>query len=277
MLLGTLFFSVMSVFAKLAGERLPTMELVLARVIVTLIMSWWVIKRIGIDPWGNNKKLLLLRGFAGFMGLSCYFYAIAHLPLADATVIQFCNPMLAALIAVFALKEQLRMVDVLAAVCSMAGVVLVAQPTFLFASGAPLDQVAVGVGIVGAIFSAIAYVVIRRLGSTEHHMVVVFYFPLVTGPASLPVLAFEGLVLPQGFEWLLLLGIGVAAQLGQIQITQGFKLETAGRASSVTYLQIVLAYTWGVLLFGEYPNAISILGALLILVGVFSVTRRAHS
>jgi drug/metabolite transporter (DMT)-like permease len=277
MLLGTLFFSVMSVFAKLAGERLPTMELVLARVIVTLIMSWWVIKRIGIYPWGNDKKLLLLRGFAGFMGLSCYFYAIAHLPLADATVIQFCNPMLAALIAVFALKEQLRMVDVIAAVCSMAGVVLVAQPTFLFARGAPLDQVAVGIGLVGAIFSAIAYVVIRRLGSTEHHMVVVFYFPLVTGPAALPILAIEGLVLPQGFEWLLLIGIGVAAQLGQIQITQGFKLETAGRASSVTYLQIVLAYTWGVLLFGEYPNAISILGALLVLIGVFSVTRRAQS
>ena len=123
-------------------------------------------------------------------------------------------------------------------------------------------QVAVAIGVVGAIFSAIAYVVIRRLGSTEHHMVVVFYFPLVTGPASLPILAVEGLVLPQGFEWLLLLGIGVAAQLGQIEITKGFKLETAGRASSVTYLQIVLAYTWGVLLFGEYPNAISILGAL---------------
>ena len=277
MLLGTLFFSVMSVLAKLAGERLPTMELVLARVIVTLIMSWWVIKRNGIYPWGNNKKLLLLRGFAGFMGLSCYFYAIAHLPLADATVIQFCNPMLAALIAVFALKEQLRMLDVIAAVCSMAGVVLVAQPTFLFARGTPLDQVAVGIGLVGAIFSAIAYVVIRRLGSTEHHMVVVFYFPLVTGPAALPILAIEGLVLPQGFEWLLLIGIGVAAQLGQIQITQGFKLETAGRASSVTYLQIVLAYTWGVLLFGEYPNAISILGAFLVLIGVFSVTRRAHS
>ena len=59
MLLGTLFFSLMSVFAKLAGERLPTMELVLARVVVTLIMSWWVIRRIGIYPWGNNKKLLL--------------------------------------------------------------------------------------------------------------------------------------------------------------------------------------------------------------------------
>ena len=277
MLVGTLFFSAMSVFAKVGSERLPTMELVLARVVVSLIMSWWAIRRIGIYPWGNNKRLLVLRGFAGFMGLSCYFYAIAHLPLADATVIQFCNPMLAALIAVFALKEQLRPLDVVATVCSMAGVVLVAQPTFLFASGAPLDQVAVAVGVVGAIFSAVAYVVIRRLGSTEHHMVVVLYFPLITGPASLPILAVEGLVLPHGFEWLLLLGIGVAAQLGQIEITKGFKLETAGRASSVTYLQIVLAYTWGVLLFGEYPNAISILGALLVVVGVFGVTRRPHS
>jgi drug/metabolite transporter (DMT)-like permease len=80
--------------------------------------------------------------------------------------------------------------------------------------------------------------------------------------------------MPHGVEWLYLLGIGVAAQLGQIQITQGFKLETAGRASSVTYLQIVLAYTWGILLFGEYPNALSVLGAVLVVLGVLSLTRR---
>ncbi len=275
MLLGTLFFSAMSVFAKLAGERLPTMELVLARVVVTLVMSWWALRSLGIDPWGNDKRLLLMRGFAGFMGLSCYFYAINHLPLADATVIQFCNPMLAALIAVFALGESLRGADILATVLSMVGVVLVAQPTFLFTSGAPLDPVAVVIGVLGAIFSAVAYVVIRRLGATEHHMVVVFYFPLVCGPASLPLLAVEGVVLPQGIEWLFLLGIGVAAQLGQIEITKGFKLETAGRASAVTYLQIVLAYTWGILLFGEYPNTVSIVGAILVVLGVFSVTRRA--
>ncbi|MFW2386826.1 MAG: DMT family transporter [Polyangiales bacterium] len=277
MLTGTLFFSAMSVFAKLAGERLPTMELVLARVLVTLVMSWWVIRRLDINPWGNNKRLLLMRGFAGFMGLSCYFYAINHLPLADATVIQFCNPMLAALIAVFALKESIRGLDVVATLFSMAGVVLVAQPSFIFAAGEPLDPLAVIIGIVGAIFSAVAYVVIRRLGATEHHMVVVLYFPLVTGPAALPLLALEGIVMPEGVEWLLLLGIGVAAQLGQIEITKGFKLETAGRASSVTYLQIVLAYTWGVLFFGEYPNSLSILGAILVVLGVFSVTRRPQS
>ncbi len=274
MLLGTLFFSLMTVFAKLGSQRLPTMELVLARVIVTLVMSWWAIRRLGIHPWGNDKKLLLLRGFAGFMGLSCYFYAIDHLPLADATVIQFCNPMIAALIAVFVLHEPLRGASVISTILSIAGVILVAQPTFLFARGIALDPVAVAVGFIGAVFSAVAYVVIRRLGSTEHYMVVVFYFPLVTGPASLPVLALEGFVLPQGVEWLYLLGIGVAAQLGQIEITQGFKLETAGRASGVTYLQIVLAYTWGILLFHEYPNALSVLGAILVVLGVLTLTWR---
>lgn len=277
MLMGTLFFSVMSVCAKIAGQRLPTMELVLARVVVTLVMSWWVIRSLGIYPWGHDKRLLLTRGFAGFMGLSCYFYAITHLPLADATVIQFCNPMLAALIAMFALHEPLRWIEVVATVCSMMGVVLVAQPTFLFAQGVALDPIAVAIGFTGAVFSAIAYVVIRRLGASEHHMVVVFYFPLVTGPASLPILALEGAVLPQGVEWLLLLGIGIAAQLGQIEITKGLRLETASRASSVTYLQIVLAYTWGILLFGEYPNALSLLGALLVVVGVFAVTRPVTS
>ena len=274
MLMGTLFFSAMSVFAKLAGARLPTMELVIARVLITMVMCIWAFQSLNISPWGNNKKLLLMRGFAGFMGLSCYFYAINHLPLADATVIQFCNPMLAALIASFTLKEPLRGAEIVATVLSMTGVVLVAQPTFLFAEGAALDPVAVTIGLVGAIFSAVAYVVIRRLGATDHHMVVVFYFPLVTGPLSLPLLAIEGVVMPQGIEWLYLLGIGVSAQLGQIQITQGFKLETAGRASSVTYLQIVLAYTWGILLFGEFPNALSVVGAVLVVLGVFSVTRR---
>lgn len=274
MVVGSLFFSMMSVFAKLAGERLPTMELVLARVVVTLAMSWWALKSLGIDPWGNNKRLLVWRGLAGFGGLSCYFFAVTHLPLADATVIQFCNPMIAALIAVFALREPLRLIDLVATALSMVGVVLVAQPTFLFTTGAALDPLAVVVGVFGAIFSAISYVVIRRLGATEHHLVVVFYFPLIAGPASLPVLAVEGLVMPTAWEWLLLLGIGVTAQLGQIEITKGYKLETAGRASSMTYLQIVLAYTWGVLIFSEYPNALSVIGAVLVVLGVLSVARR---
>lgn len=276
MLAATLFFSAMSVFAKIAGQHLPTMELVLARVVVTFVMSWWVLRAMSISPWGNNRRLLFARGVCGFMGLSCYFYALSHLPIADATVIQFCNPVLTAIIAAAVLRERLSGLDLFAAVCAMTGVVLVAQPTFLFPTGESLDLVAVGVATVGTVFSALAYVIIRRLGETEDPMVVVFYFPLVTGPASLPILAVEGLVMPTPSEWLLLLGIGVCAQFGQIQMTKGFKLEPAARASAVTYLQIVLAYTWGILFFSEIPNRLSLLGAGLVLAGVIGVARQRH-
>ncbi|MEM7135566.1 MAG: DMT family transporter [Myxococcota bacterium] len=277
MVVGSLFFSVMSVFAKVAGEHLPTMELVLARVVVTFLMSAWALWNLGINPWGNNRRLLLARGFVGFAGLSCYFYSITHLPLADATVIQFSNPMIAAVVAAIALRERLRPSDGFALLLCMLGVVLVAQPAFIFGAGESLDPTAVVVGVLGAIFSGISYVIIRRLGATEHHLVVVFYFPLITGPASIPVLALEGLVPPTPIEWLLLLGIGITAQLGQIEITKGYKLETAGRASSVTYLQIILAYGWGVLLFGEYPNALSVIGAVLVAAGILSVARSGRS
>ena len=276
MIVATLFFSAMSVFAKFAGQRLPTMELVLARIVVTFAMSVWAIRAIGIGYLGNNRRLLLARGVCGFMGLSCYFYAITHLPLADATVIQFCNPMLTAVLAAIVLKEKLSAIDIVGTVSSLAGVVLVAQPTFLFGSATSLDPVAVTAGVVGALFSALAYVIIRRLGKTEHHLTIVFYFPLIAGPLSVPLLAAEGLVMPRGWEWLLLLGIGVAAQLGQIFMTQGFKLETAGRASAVTYLQIVLAYAWGVLFFGEFPNTLSVVGAVLVVMSVLSVARRRY-
>ncbi|MEZ4287145.1 MAG: DMT family transporter [Polyangiales bacterium] len=274
MVVATLFFSAMSVCAKFAGARLPTMELVLARVVVTFVMSVVAIRQLKISPWGNRRGLLIVRGLCGFMGLSCFFYSIGHLPLADATVIQFCNPMLTAVIASFALRERLRPLDILGTMLSVAGVVLVAQPSFLFDESVALDPLAVTIGFCGAVFSALSYVVIRKLGETENPYVVVFYFPLVTGPASLPLLAAQGVVMPEGVEWLFLLGIGVAAQLGQIEMTQGFRTETAGRASAVTYLQIVLAFIWGMVFFGEYPDIYSIVGAILVVFSVFSVAAR---
>lgn len=274
MVLSTLFFSTMSVFAKVAGQRLPLGEVVLARVLVALVLCWWALRGLGISPWGKNRPLLIARGLFGFGALCCYFYGLAHLPLADATVIQFTNPMFTALLAALVLREGLSVGDVVATLVAIAGVVLIAQPSFLFAQGASLDPFAVSVAFVGAVLSACAYVVIRRLAETEHHLVVVMYFPLVAGPASIPLLAAGDLVMPAGVEWLLLLGVGVMAQLGQVQMTKGYKLESARYASAITYLQIVWAYCWGMFLFSEIPNRLSLLGAALVVSSVIGVMRR---
>ena len=92
MVLSALAFSLMTVFVKLAGERLPSQEIVVARAALSLALSWSLLRRAGISPWGNERRALWLRGLLGFAGLSCVFAAVTHLPLAEATVLQYLHP-----------------------------------------------------------------------------------------------------------------------------------------------------------------------------------------
>src|SRR5512144_311375 len=81
-------FSGMALFVKIASARLPIGEIVFARAVVTLVLSYVMVRRAGLSPWGTARAGLVLRGLLGFGGLTCYYLAIAHLPLADATTIQ---------------------------------------------------------------------------------------------------------------------------------------------------------------------------------------------
>jgi drug/metabolite transporter (DMT)-like permease len=272
---GALAFSVMSLLVKVAGQRLPSQEVVMVRAIVTLVLSAWGVHHARVAWWGSRDKrgLLILRGVVGFTALSCFYHSIVHLPLADATVIQYTNPVFAGLLAVPFLGERLRRREVASVLVSMAGVALVMRPSFLFGEGAALDPVTVGIGLVGAMCSATAYVTVRKLGATEHPTVIVFYFALISVIASVPT-ALPGAVWPTGKEWLVMLGIGVSTQLGQMYITNGLRMERAGRATATGYLQIVFAALWGILFFAELPDWGTFLGAALIIASTLALARR---
>ena len=262
---GAFFFSVMSLLVKVAGQRLPSQEVVFARAVISLGLSWVALRRAGTSPWGTRRRTLLLRGVLGFLALSCFYYAVVHLPLADATVIQYTNPVWTGLIAAVVLGEGLRRREVACAAASLAGVVLMTRPSFLFGGGATaLDPLATAVALAGAVLSAAAYVTVRALGRTEASMVIVFWFALVSTVGSLPATLATALW-PTPWEWLLLLGVGVSTQLGQVYITRGLKRERAGRAMTVGYLQIVFAAAWGALFFAEVPGPWSVAGALLVI------------
>lgn len=268
------FFSTMGFVTKLLGQRVPAMEIVFARILVTFVLSFLALRRARVSPLGNDFRLLLARGVAGFTALSCYFFAVTRLPLADATVIQFTNPLLTAVLAALVLGERLDGRVAFGALLCALGIVLVARPSFLFGTGTHLPPVHVAVALTGAFFSAVAYVVIRRIGATEHPAAVVFSFPLVGLPLSLPFAFVGSWVVPSPRELVLLLAVGVLAQLGQVELTKGLRLEPAGRATSVTYVQIVLAYVWGLAFLGESPEASSLAGAFLVVSGTLVVALR---
>jgi len=269
---GAFWFSVMSLLVKAAGARLPTIEVVLVRAVVTLVLSVALLRRARVPPWGTRRRRLALRGLLGFGGLVCFYYGLTHLPIADATVLQYTNPVFTALLAAVALKERLTRRELAATLASFAGVVLVARPFGLGGATTALPLVPVLVALLGATFSAAAYVTVRSMGRAEHPLVVVFYFPLVSVPLALPAVI-PVWVWPTPVEWALLVAVGVATQIAQVYLTRGLQLEPAGRATAVAYLQVLFAALWGVLFFGEVPGPWTLAGALLVVAGTLALAR----
>jgi drug/metabolite transporter (DMT)-like permease len=267
MALGALFFSVMGLLVKLAGERIPGQEIVFVRAILNLIFTVLLVRRAGVSLWGSNRPLLLARGFFGYVALSCFFFVLPRLPLADGIILMNTYPLFTALIAVPILGEAIGRRESAALGAGILGVMLMSRPSWLFGeSPSQLDMLPVGIAVGGAVAAAVAYVLVRKLRSTEHPLTVVFYFPLVAAPASLPAVIAIG-VWPTAIEWFWLLGIGVASQIAQVFITKGLHSERAGRASSVTYLQFVFALAWGWIFFQEFPDGWRFLGAATIIGG----------
>ena len=266
-------FSAMAALAKVAGRSVPLFEIVLARSVVMAVLSGAVLVRSGTSFRGVDPGLLAVRGLLGFGALTCFYYAVVHLPLADATVIHFMNPVFTALVAAVVLGEHLGVLETLLVVGSMAGVVLVARPSFLFGGAGALDPFAVGVALAGALLAAGAYVTVRRLRG-EAPMLIVFWFSAVSTVLALPFVL-RNPVLPSPTVLLVLLGVGLTTHVGQVLITYGFRLERAGRASPIGYLQSVFAAGWGWLLFREVPDLWTGVGAAVI-VGCTMVLVRLH-
>jgi drug/metabolite transporter (DMT)-like permease len=117
---------------------------------------------------------------------------------------------------------------------------------------------------------------VRSLGNSEHPLVIVFYFPLVALPLSLPALLLQP-VMPSARELLWLLGVGLFTQLGQLGLTRALTALPAAQATAISYVQVLLAGLWGWLIFGESSDASTIAGGLLVLAAtLISLSRPAQ-
>ena len=274
MLASALAFSLMGVCVKQVGSRIPAAEVVLARAIVSVALSWWLLQRAGVEPWGDRKGLLILRGAIGTAALLCVYAALALLPLASATVLQYLYPTITALLAWLMLGEPIGKRVMLAMALGWSGVLLVAQPASLLTSATGLPPLAVLIALGGALFTSLAYVSVRSLGTSEHPLVIVFYFPLVALPLSLPLVALHP-VMPTPTELLWLIGVGVFTQLGQVYLTRGLTALPAAQATAISYVQVAFAGLWGWLVFGESIDGWTVAGAALVLAATLvSLSRR---
>ena len=263
----------MSLLAKLAGARIPTMEVVFVRSIMMTASTLVLLKWKGISPAGKDKRTLFLRAVVGVAALSLFYFALPRIPLGDATALFYMTPIWTALIASVVLKERTARLVFLGMGISLLGVVMIARPTFLFGSGiSELDTIAVLAAVGASMLSGFVYVLVRKLRVSDAPLVIIFWLSWVGIVGTMPFLAL-GWVWPTTVEWLYLIGVGITTLIAQIFLTLGLHMEAAGRAMSIGYLQVVFAFIWGAMVFGTIPDLWSLLGAAVIVGSVLLIAR----
>ncbi|ASJ40787.1 DMT family transporter [Vibrio vulnificus] len=267
MILSALGFALMSASVKYVSVHgIPLFEIVAARALVSLIISYLDVKRKGISVWGNNKRWLFARGAVGTLALMCVYYAVTALPLAEATILQYVHPVFTALLAVLFLKERVQPATLACIVLCLLGVFTMVYPSFDASGVGELPMLSVGIALLGAFGSSIAYVIVRKLSRTEDSSVIIFYFPLVALPVSAMLIG-DDFVVPDVALILVLILVGIFTQIGQFGLTKAMQTQTAGNASAYSYVQIVFSALLGVVLFNEVPSIWTLLGGSLIVTG----------
>ena len=294
---AALSFSLMSVCVKQLHGRLPVAEVVLGRALVSVLLSGWLVRRAGLNPWGQRRALLAWRGVLGTLALFCVYQGLMLLPLASATLLQYLYPSVTTVLAWWCLGERPGGHIGLAMLMGWLGVLVMVHPFaghnvpgqdaaahgmaghglagfgLIQAAGANLPIQGVLWAVAGAMLTAAAYVSVRILGRSEHPQVIVLWFPLMSIPLSLP-LVLAAPVRPTGWELAWLLGVGLFTQLGQIGLTRGLVELPAARATSIGYAQVVFAALLGWLVFAERLNGPTMAGAGLILASVLLSQRQ---
>lgn len=260
MLIAGFVFALMNVFVKLLPNINPV-EIVFFRSLVSFVMSLVMLRLYKIPPLGKNTILLVARGAVGAVALVMYFTTLQLMPLASAVTIQFLSPIFTSILGVFIVREKVLSKQWLFYAVAFFGVMVIQG----FDPRVPF-WVAV-LGLVSAIFSGLAYNIIRRLNNLEHPLVIVFYFPLVTIPLTAIYLLFNWDV-PDGYDLLVLLMIGILTQIAQLYMTKAYQSDELSKVASLKYLGIVYALGFGFVFFEETYQWPSLAGIGLVLAGV---------
>ena len=251
----------MNLFVRLSGD-IPSMQKCFFRNFVAVFFAMGVlIKNKSSFRWKKgNLKFLLLRSITGSFGIVCNFYAIDHIALADASILNKMSPFFVIIFSFIFLRERLTLLQGSAVLIAFVGTLFILKPSFqnieLFPSA---------VGLMGGMCAGFAYTMVRILGKREENRsLIVFFFSAFSCIVMLPYLIFDF----HPMEWwqlLMLLGAGLSATGGQFSITAAYCHAPAREISVYDYSQIIFATLLGFIFLGEIPDIYSFIGYIVII------------
>jgi drug/metabolite transporter (DMT)-like permease len=254
------FFALMNVFVRLSGD-LPTVQKSFFRNFVAFFFALVILMR-SKEEYSigkGNLKYLILRSLFGTMGILGNFYAVDHLVLADASILNKLSPFFAILFSLLILKEKIKPYQTVCVILAFVGCIFVVKPGFQDVSIVPALA-----GTIGGMCAGIAYTYVRVLGTrgVKGPLIVVF-FSAFSCVVTLPMLI-VGFVPMSFYQLGMLLLAGLSAAGGQFSITAAYSCAPAREISIYDYTQIIFSTILGFAFFAQVPDGYSILGYVII-------------
>ena len=268
MLGSTLFFGAMAVTIRLASESLSTYQIAFFRNFFGLLAllpflrhSWPGVLRT------RQLPRYLLRSAIGVVSMLCGFWAIGHLPMAQAISLSYSTPLFVTILAAIWLGEIVRRRRWTAVLLGFLGVLVIVRPgTEGFSAGSL-------VAVSAAALSSVVAIQIKQLSRVDPPDTIVFWTYVFWVPLSLVPALFQWRW-PGGMEWLWLAAIGVFGTGGQLLWTRALKLGEVSALTPIGFMQLPLVSVLAWVLFDERIDRWTVLGAAIILVANAYIARR---
>ncbi len=267
MLASGLSFVTMTVVVRYVGTRIPAIESAFIRYVARIVLLLPVLLRIvkgniNVQRW----KLLGIRGCLHAIGVTLWFFAMARIPIAEVTALSYLTPVLMTIGAAIYFGEKLYIRRIAAIVIGLLGVFIILRPGFSTVSAGQIAQ------ILTAPFFAASILMNKRLAETEKTAVIVVGLTIICALALLPG-AIMYWVRPNAMEIALLFLTAALATAGHFTLTNALKLAPVAVLQPVSFLQLLWATLFGVLLFNESLDGFVLLGGCIL---VLSTTYIAH-
>lgn len=253
-------FALMNLFVRMAGD-LPSIQKSFFRNFVAAVFACVILlrERVPFRCKRENLKYMLMRSIFGTVGILCNFYAVDHLVLADASMLNKMSPFFAVIFSLMILKEKVAIPQAAIVAGAFLGSLFVIKPTWN-----NLDLFPSLIGLLGGMGAGAAYTMVRKLGEAgEKGPFIVFFFSTFSCTVTLPWLIFDYHPMSP-LQIAILLLAGLAAAGGQFSITAAYCYAPAREISVYDYSQILFSAGLGLIVFGQIPDLLSWAGYLII-------------
>lgn len=260
-ILSAFCFAFMNAFVRMSGE-IPTVQKCFFRNLIAFFVALFMMLRSGekIKIVKGNLKYLVARAVFGTVGMLCNFYAVDHLVLSDASMLNKMSPFFSILFSFILLSERLNFIQGAVVAAAFCGSIFIVKPTLeIFSNPASL------LGLLGGAGAGFAYTMVRILGKRgESKPFIVLFFSAFSCLSMLPYIIFN--YSPMSLKQLFcLIGAGVAAAGGQFGITFAYCYAPAKEISVYDYSQLIFAMLLGFLFFRQVPDLLSFIGYAIII------------